>query len=244
MAITAEGRALTEAHRRAQVGVSTSSVADLRGVWPILDLNDPRTFPEYARWAQLVIASGRSKSAATTAAYLRSFRLAEGVTGPLSVALAAELANEAAMTSLLVTGPVAYRTAIRGGKTPERASQIALSQTSGAIVRLVQNSGRETIVNTILRDDKAHGVARVTDGKPCAFCAMLASRGAVYKSEMTADFKAHDKCGCQAEPIYSLGGRYSLPNAAQAERWNSLYEEHAAGTSDPIAAFRKAYREL
>jgi hypothetical protein len=30
---------------------------------------------------------------------------------------------------------------------------------------------------------------------------MLADRGAVY-SEATADFAAHDHCGCSAEPVY------------------------------------------
>lgn len=241
MAVTAEGRALTEAHRRAQARVSTGAVADLRAVWPLLDLDDAATFPSYARWSELVIAQGRDRSAATAAAYLRSFRRAEGVTGVLDVALAAELAHEAAMTSLLITGPVAYRTAIRGGKPPEGAAKVALSQTSGAIARLTANAGRETIFATVTRDPEARGVARVTDGKPCAFCALLASRGTVYKSEMTAGFKAHDRCGCHAEPVYATGATYRLPNAAQAERWNALYEENAAGTRDPIAAFRKAY---
>lgn len=41
------------------------------------------------------------------------------------------------------------------------------------------------------------GWARVLVGEVnCAFCAMLASRGAVYKSEKTAGFEAHGKCDC------------------------------------------------
>lgn len=39
------------------------------------------------------------------------------------------------------------------------------------------------------------GYARVLAGEVnCAFCAMLASRGAVYKTEQTAGFEAHDNC--------------------------------------------------
>jgi hypothetical protein len=30
----------------------------------------------------------------------------------------------------------------------------------------------------------------------------LAARGPVYKSEQSADFQAHDHCGCAAEPFY------------------------------------------
>jgi hypothetical protein len=42
---------------------------------------------------------------------------------------------------------------------------------------------------------------RVLGGAGCDFCQMLAGRGEVYSAE-TADFEAHDHCGCTAEPIY------------------------------------------
>lgn len=46
---------------------------------------------------------------------------------------------------------------------------------------------------------------RVTDGKPCGFCAMVASRGPVYTSESAAGANGnryHARCGCTAEPYF------------------------------------------
>jgi len=63
--------------------------------------------------------------------------------------------------------------------------------------------GRLTVAATTGRDRKAIGWRRVTDGNPCAFCAMLASRGPVYRDAAAADgLKYHAHCGCGAEPVY------------------------------------------
>lgn len=242
MAVTDAGRRLTEAHRLAQANLSARTLRELLTVWRLLDPTRlDATFPAYAGIARALITTRREESAGLAAAYLRAFRQAEGVTAaPLDVALAQTLAQEQAMTSLLVTGPVAVKVATRNGATLERAAQIALTQTAGAVLRHVQNGGRETVHATVMRDEEAHGIARVTDGRPCAFCAMLASRGPVFKSEMTADFKAHDRCGCGAEPVYSRTG-YSWPGGAR--QWRDLWTESTAGLSgdQARAAFRRAY---
>lgn len=247
MAVTAEGARLTEAHRAAQGRLSAATLRDVVAVWRLLDPAAlDRSFPTYARTAAALIAARRSESASLSAAYLRAFRHAEGVTAPLSVALAEALASEAAMTSLLVTGPVAVKVAVRAGQPVERATATALTQAAGAVLRHVQNGGRETIDRTVERDERALGYARVTDGRPCAFCAMVASRGAVYKSETTAQYrddgrKYHDKCGCGVEPVYARDG-YALPGAAA--KWADLWSEATAGHSGDaaIAAFRAAYK--
>lgn len=219
------------------------SLRDVLAVWPLLDpARLDSTFPGYARALLAVLDSRRGQSAAISAAYLRAFREAEGASGPFDVALAQAIAKEQAMTSLLVTGPVAVKIGVRAGKSAEAATASALTQTLGTVARHVQNGGRETVYRSVMRDKAAHGVARVTDGSPCAFCAMLATRGAVYKSEMTADFQAHDKCGCHAEPVYSLDG-WDYPGGDTAASWRSLYDESTAGHSGDaaISAFRKAY---
>jgi hypothetical protein len=80
--------------------------------------------------------------------------------------------------------------------------QAAFVRTSGAITRHILDGGRDTILGSVERDEQALGWARVTDGDPCYFCLTLAGRGPVYKTEQTADFQAHDHCGCTAEPFY------------------------------------------
>ena len=240
MASTVEGRKLTEAHRLAQVALSRSTVADFLHVWRLLDPKDLNgSFPGYVRVARLIISANRNKSTALAQAYLDAFRKAEGISGRLTAARAAELAEAQATTSLLVTGPVTVKQKMSAGATVEAAMSRALVTSTGAVIRHVLNGGRETIAATVQRDPHAQGVARVTDGEPCYFCAMLAGRGAVYKSEETASFKCHDNCGCTSEPVYNLDA-YQLPAASQ--RFADLYANNSSGTgAEKLRNFRRAY---
>lgn len=245
MARTLTGKRLTEAHRLAQIDLSKSTVKDFLTVWPLLDpeaLN--ASFPTYARAARLVIEANRSKSTKLAVAYLDSFRRAEGAVKPLTAARAAELAEARALTSLTVTGPVRVYQSLRAGRPIETAMRDALVSSTGAVVRHTLNAGRETVLDTVRRDDEAYGFARVTDGNPCAFCAMLASRGAVYKSEESGSFECHDKCGCGVEPVYG-DDDYLAPGRSQ--EFSDLYEQIEITDADrktknPAAnAFRRLY---
>lgn len=72
---------------------------------------------------------------------------------------------------------------------------------SGGLQRRIADMSRETVMRNSVADPHATGWQRVTDGNGCAFCVMLAGRGAVY-SEASADFASHDKCGCGAVPAF------------------------------------------
>lgn len=71
----------------------------------------------------------------------------------------------------------------------------------GGVQRRIANFSRSTVVGSSLADPKAEGWQRTGSGR-CAFCAMLIARGAVYRSESTADFSAHDHCHCSAVPAW------------------------------------------
>jgi hypothetical protein len=63
----------------------------------------------------------------------------------------------------------------------------------------------------------------LTGADNCAFCIMLASRGAVYKSKQTASRswegkKYHRRCDCVPIPIYSSKEFYASPEGQQADR--------------------------
>lgn len=75
---------------------------------------------------------------------------------------------------------------------------------AGGVQQRIANASRYTVIGSTLRDPSADGWQRVTDGDSCAFCSMLAGRGAVY-SEAGADFASHIKCGCEAVPAF--GGK-------------------------------------
>jgi hypothetical protein len=70
---------------------------------------------------------------------------------------------------------------------------------AGGVQRRIVDHARLTVMSSSTSDPAARGWRRVGDGHTCEFCSMLLGRGAVY-SEATADFPAHDHCGCSAEP--------------------------------------------
>lgn len=240
MASPSPGDALTEAHRLAQLGVSSEVVAAAARLWPLLDPTRlDSTFPVWAEAVLALVAEGKLRSAGLAAAYVEALRDVEGP-GRTTVEALSALSREQAMTSLLVTGPVAVKVGIRAGKPLEQAVSASLVQSAGAMIRLVQQGSRDTITNAVATDEAAVGYARVTDGHPCAFCALLASRGAVYRSEATASFRAHGHCGCQPKPLYDASAPTHSP---QAEKWYAQYKEASKGLSgeDAIRAFRRAY---
>lgn len=202
MARTDVGARLTEAHRLAQLGISRAAMRDFLATWRLLDKDRLReSFPAYYRAAMALINAYRARSSALSAAYLSQYRRAEGVDSPLTPILAADPAEGPSMTSLFVTGPIAVERGQRQGKTPDDASTTALVLSLGVAARLVLNGGRETITATVADDTSASGFVRVTSGKTCSFCRGLAAEGPVPK-EHGSTFRAHDHCGCTAEPYY------------------------------------------
>lgn len=63
---------------------------------------------------------------------------------------------------------------------------------------------RDTIRVNRAKDPAAVGWRRVTTGKGCPLCRMLAARGAVY-TEKTVRFAAHSSCHCTAQPVFKGG---------------------------------------
>lgn len=147
--------------------------------------------------------------------------------------------DRAARVSLEVTGPVNQKSKAKRGKPLKVAQAESLAEASGAASRHVLTGGRQSLLTLLQDDPQVVAWIRVTDGDPCAFCALLASRGPVFKSKTTAGFKAHDHCACTAEPVYSR----QAPWAGRAAEFRRLYVQSTSGHSgtDAINAFRRAY---
>lgn len=196
-------QALTEAHRRAQNRIGATTVAQMRAAWPLLDTSD--LDGSFGRWLAVVvplIQSNRRRSATTAASYAAALRAL--VTGPSELVvprLADAVERGRIETSMLVTGPASLRNNLAKAMPLRRAVDIAQSRSAAAAMRHVLDGGRQTLVQAVRDDDRAVGWERVTSGKACAFCLMLAGRGAVYGAD-SADFEAHDGCSCSAEPVY------------------------------------------
>lgn len=81
-----------------------------------------------------------------------------------------------------------------------------LDRLQGSMTRLVLQSYRDTILNTSrdVGQRTRTAVARVPEAGACAFCRMLASRGAAYgsseKAQSTKDGRRfHDNCRCSTQ---------------------------------------------
>lgn len=192
-------RELTVMHRRQQLALRKATIAQMERLWPALDWADlDRTYPGFAAEVAAVVAANRKVSSGLAAAYLRAFRVASGLSGDVRIVVP-PMAPEQFKTSLRVTSLVAAKKSAARLVDPREAMTNALTQSSGAMARLVLNGGRGTVTQTIRSDSDAVGWRRVLGGGGCDFCKLLAGR--VYPRD-NADFDAHDKCGCTSEPVY------------------------------------------
>ena len=109
----------------------------------------------------------------------------------------------------------------------EVAHAAAGSIGSGTVDAAGMDGGREAIENAIRKDRLVKAVARGTSSDPCAFCAMLASRGFVYRNEKSAGLseeieKFHINCHCF--PIVRFVRESELPemNRYFQEKWSEV----------------------
>lgn len=232
---TTAARRLTEEHRQAQIRNSARAISLTRTTWDALDVADLDASLE--RWlrAQLpILRRFNGESARLAESYLNAFRQAE-IGGRTATVPAGFIDEVAAVASMRITGPVAAKRGIERGMAPTVAMTHARRQVEGATQRLVAEGGRATVDATVRADDRALGWARITGPDPCEFCALLASRGAIYASQEVAlgagmgdrvrgdrtdGMAYHDHCQCASEPSY---GDWTPPPST--ERWDEIYTE-------------------
>lgn len=232
MARTAEAAALTERHRQAQLAVRAGALRDYGLLWPVWT-GDEESFQRLLLAALPLVRAYHRLSSSVAATYFTAFRDAERAGGDATPRVADPLPDSQVLGTLHVTGIDMTRRALLAGAAPEAAMRTALVRTSGTVTRLTLQGGRDTVIRSVGGDGRAQGWARVTSGRPCAFCAMLASRGPVYSAD-AADFEAHDHCSCGAEPVYP-GSEWP----GRAREFRDLYEQHAAGTANPVNELRR-----
>lgn len=202
MALTAEGRSLTTSNQRQQLAIASRAVDASRPIWQ-------RVLSSQSVWlaAQLeILRRFHAESQDVEAAYLEAYQRAEGVR-PSGIERVPFPVQE--MTAvMLINGPYSVKNFIGKGASPDVAIGKNFNKFSGMVRRQVLSGGRMMVDATTAGDSRAVGWRRVTDGDPCTFCAMLASRGPVYQSEEKAvsiagtGLEYHGHCGCTAEVVY------------------------------------------
>jgi hypothetical protein len=93
-----------------------------------------------------------------------------------------------------------------------------LDRVAGSSKRMVSDASRDTVIANAA--DEGVKWARYASANACAFCRLLATRGAVY-TEKGAAFKAHDHDRCLAVP--ERGGIYSPPD--YVTQWEKDYRD-------------------
>ncbi|MFD7101925.1 VG15 protein [Streptomyces celluloflavus] len=173
-----------------------------------------------------------------------------------------------ATVSLVVTGPVAAERRIsrlraQRGRLDDAdflADLDGIMRDAGAAVagaadRDAQMGGRDLMQESSHADRAVIGWARVTDGDPCWFCAMLASRGAVYRNAWTARYQGHAsrRRGAGSDPPPGGWEDWSPERLARWEVGRGLARFHnnchctlvpVYSRTDWVPEASRAYREL
>lgn len=168
----------------------------------------------------------------------------EGVRKSLLAVGPFDYMNKAADIRRLDVSPVQQQALLR------EAKDVTSTKVAAAVVRHAQAGSRQTIHDNSAEDKVALGWVRVTRAKPCAFCAMLASRGITYRAFKEHSFemsdsrftgegnaKVHDECGCALKPVYSKSDPVLKQNQGFADMWSMW----GAGGGDAAARFRRGY---
>lgn len=234
---------LTEAYRLTQATVSAQTVNALLTVWELLDPAAlDATLAGWLTAAVPVVEAHHQQSARLAVGYYKAIRDMSGARGTYApIILDPDL--RAITTSLTVTGPASIKSATAKGIRLVDAVDTAKGRSLAAASRQALAGGRSTVGHSISHDSACLGWARVTSGRCCAFCAMLASRGPVYGDGRKAGSNKqwHDACHCITQPVYQA----DAPWPPDSERFRAMWDDATSGQSgaDAINAFRRTFNK-
>ena len=217
-------------HQAAQATLAALAVREVVRVWHLLDVGHlAASLPQFAAVVAALVQHYGTASAGLAARFYEEARAAAGVRGPFTAVPASPPGLDQ------VEAELKWATRNLWSATPD--VQAARTLVTGAADRMVLDTGRETVTGAVQHDRRARGWARVTEPRACSFCLLLATRGAAYRSEQTAEFRSHDHCRCHVEPVF---GAYEP--TAEIRHWQAVYREATRGKSgqDARNAFRQA----
>lgn len=165
-------------------------------------------------------------------------------------------------TSLVINGNYGIKANMPGPE--DELMYSGLSNSTGAAVRQAMNGGRNVTKNLVQFDRKVIGYARYTDANPCAWCALLASRGAVYgkgsfinanakfkpnpngAKDLPADYipaRTHNHCRCVLRPVYAKAHAMDDDAKFYRDQWKRVTREwYWLNNAQQIEKFREQYK--
>lgn len=210
-----------------------------------------------------LVVQARARSITLAMAFYSRFRAVESPGLPaISFPTLPDLPRDQIVTSLSVTGPVALRNrlskiqALTTSPQPpallvQRAMTSSAAGAAGAAGRHARDGGRDLIEQASKADPVSIGYVRITRGRDtCYYCAMLASRGPVYKNDSfdesdprfigPGNAKVHDHCHCNLAPVYKRNSPILTQSAEAEQVWIDSQNQRKPG-EDPIHAFRRVW---
>lgn len=258
---------LSRAHRRSQ-DLLTTTLARLLLAQYRRHINGQQSADDIARWLEAslpLVDSFHTRSAAVAETFYARSRSLVDTNGEPPDASPKALVGEAVQTSFMVTGVVGLMKKLEAQMPPGQALEEAGDAAVGAAVRHALEGGRTYIQDVVTKDKIALGYYRETKEGCCSFCALLASRGAVFEEDSFADSdpqfrddpdlpsseKVHDLCHCSMWPVYRRTGNPldDAPESSKLHRalWEAVVRPGGPGTQtlytgkDAMNAFRRAY---
>ncbi|MFG2352587.1 hypothetical protein [Streptomyces sp. NPDC048521] len=235
-------------YRAAQLGLTRLLIRDVRGLRRlILPSRLRESVPDWLAAMNAVVEQYARTSSHLAADFYDAQREAAGVPGVFTVPVVEPPPQEQTEASLRwatkdlwprdpddpqITDAQQQPMDVRLAQAEKKSEQVAQ--------KLVADTGRGTVQEAVRQDRQATAWARSAALGACAFCKLLAARGAVYKQD-TADFRAHDGCHCGVIPVFK-GQQFEL--SPQAREWERIYREYAAlHSGDQLRRFRLALAE-
>jgi len=218
MALTERGAIATDQLRRSQIALATNADSALRRAWSRIDLNNlDRNRLAWQRDIAEILSANYGLEANAAETYLAQYRFAElGTTSGPVVRPPIDLAG--GIASMDATAIAGTKSRIASGTVDTVAFEQARQKMMDEAHRLIIAGARGTVTESSAADSRIIGWRRKSDGDPCAFCAMLVSRGPSYLSQASALSNPnaaqgwvgatgrpdpyHHRCACTVEPIY------------------------------------------
>ena len=241
MSTTHLGRLLTDEHRRWQALMGATVAAQAQELATMIDPRNIRgTIDLWLEQMLAVMAVSHLTGTEEAQRYVQAFREAEwGATQASTMPILTEDFDLVAAAEGVVWAPRLAQSAINQGAAPSEAWAEASRALTGRVMRDALTPGR----NVVTRSAEAAGSfwRRVSDGKPCAWCAMLVTRGPVYSAKTVLTTRSgrryHDYCGCTAEEF--RGDPLDWEPTAQEQKYIDLYMDASEPGDDDKTVARK-----
>ena len=194
--------------RQAQNDVVTLALREIRSFWRTLDFDNPvAAVLALEEFLPVVVQEYGELGATAAADFYEELREASPAARKAYNALLAEPPNveQIRKSAKWTAGPLFKQTAEGHLFLPAPEPEKALARVIDITDRFIKQQARDTVTLNVERDPARARFARVPSGATtCAFCMMLAGRGAVYASGRSAGYASqyHGHCDCVPTPVW------------------------------------------